>query len=131
MQSFLNMHTHLPTGIRGLIILCKLSFISIFHERLRQGCSFTQLCLRLHAYSLTLKAQSKKEGKDQELIQSSTTPTQDTNGKVTSQLDITNESQEVSPFPTGDLKATYNLQQTTFSNFAAFQEKINKSGYFK
>ena len=32
--------------------------------------------------------------------------TQDTNGKVTtSQLDITNESQEVSPFPAGDNKA--------------------------
>ena len=31
---------------------------------------------------------------------------QDTNGKVTnSQLDTTNESQEVSPFPTGDHKA--------------------------
>ena len=35
--------------------------------------------------------------------------TQDTNGKVTtSQLDITNESQEVSPFPAGDLKAATN-----------------------
>ena len=33
-------------------------------------------------------------------------PTKDTNGKVTtSQLDTTNESQEVSPFPTGDHKA--------------------------
>ena len=33
--------------------------------------------------------------------------TQDTNGKVTaSQLDITNESQEVSPFPAGDHKAS-------------------------
>ena len=32
--------------------------------------------------------------------------TQDTNGKVTNaQLDITNESQEVSPFPAGDHKA--------------------------
>ena len=32
--------------------------------------------------------------------------TQDTNGRVTtSQLDITNESQEVSPFPAGDHKA--------------------------
>ena len=31
--------------------------------------------------------------------------TQDTNGKVTtSQLDITNESQEVNPFPAGDHK---------------------------
>ena len=35
--------------------------------------------------------------------------TQDTNGKVTnSQLDITNESQEISPFPAGDHKATIN-----------------------
>ena len=35
--------------------------------------------------------------------------TQDTNEKVTtSQLDITNESQEVSPFPAGDHKASSN-----------------------
>ena len=35
--------------------------------------------------------------------------TQDTNGKVTnSQLDTTNESQEVSPFPTGDHKSHIN-----------------------
>ena len=37
--------------------------------------------------------------------------TQDTNGKVTnSQLDITNESQEVSPLPAGDHKATINTR---------------------
>ena len=36
--------------------------------------------------------------------------TQDTNGKVTnSQLDTTNESQEVSPFPAGDRKAMHHL----------------------
>ena len=35
--------------------------------------------------------------------------TQDTNGKVTnSQLDTTNESQEVNPFPAGDHKAKIN-----------------------
>ena len=35
--------------------------------------------------------------------------TKDTNGKVTnSQLDTTNESQEVSPFPSGDHKAHIN-----------------------
>ena len=35
--------------------------------------------------------------------------TQDTNGKVTnSQIDITNEGQEVSPFPAGDRKAHIN-----------------------
>ena len=39
------------------------------------------------------KLQSKKEGKDQESIQSTPHLTQDTNGKVTtSQLDITNEN---------------------------------------
>ena len=43
---------------------------------------------------------SKKKGRDQEFIQSSTTPD--------SQLDITNESQEVSPFPAGDHTATAN-----------------------
>ena len=52
---------------------------------------------------------SKKEGKDQESIQSSNHLTQDTNGRVTtSQLDITKESQEVSPFPAGDHKASIN-----------------------
>ena len=36
---------------------------------------------------------------------------QDTNGKVTnSQLDTTNESQEVSPFPAGDHKAHINRE---------------------
>ena len=36
--------------------------------------------------------------------------TQDTNGKVTSsQLDITNESKEVSLFPAGDYKASINI----------------------
>ena len=35
--------------------------------------------------------------------------TKDTNGKVTtSQLDVTNEGQEVSPFPAGDHKASIN-----------------------
>ena len=41
-------------------------------------------------------------------------PTQDTNGKVTnSQLDTTNESQEVSPFPAGDHKAHINRRSQT------------------
>ena len=40
--------------------------------------------------------------------------TQDTNGKVTtSQLDTTNESQEVSPSPTGDHKALINRRART------------------
>ena len=54
---------------------------------------------------------SKKEDKDQESIQSSTTPDPGyrANGKVTpSQLDITYESHEVSPFPAGNHKALIN-----------------------
>ena len=40
--------------------------------------------------------------------------TQDTNGKVTnSQLDITNENQEVIPFPAGDLNKNEKYHQTT------------------
>ena len=53
--------------------------------------------------------QSKYGCKDQESIQSSTTPDQDTNGKVINlQLDTTNETQEVSPFPAGGNKAHTN-----------------------
>ena len=50
--------------------------------------------------------QRKEEGKDQESINQAPHLTQDTNGTVTtSQLYITNESQEVSPFPIVDHKA--------------------------
>ena len=59
------------------------------------------------SFSSALSSLSYYErGKDRDSIKSSTASTQDTNGKVTtSQLDITNESQEVSPFPAGDHKA--------------------------
>ena len=54
--------------------------------------------------------QSKKEDKDQKSIQLQAPHlTKDTNGKVTtSQQDITNESQEVSPFSAGDHKESAN-----------------------
>ena len=43
--------------------------------------------------------------------------TQDTNGKVTnSQLDITNKSQEVSPFPAGDHKTHINRRAQRHSS---------------
>ena len=42
--------------------------------------------------------------------------TQDTNGKVTtSQLDIKKESQEVSPFPAGDHKASINRRARKYN----------------
>ena len=49
--------------------------------------------------------------------------TQDTNGKVTnSQLDTTNQSQEVSPFPAGDHKAHINRRAQRHS-----KHKTNKN----
>ena len=53
--------------------------------------------------------QMRKRAKIRNRFNQATHLTQDTNGKVTtSQLDITNESQEVSPFPAGDHKASTN-----------------------
>ena len=57
--------------------------------------------------------QSKKESKDQESIQSSTTPDPGYQWETMSQLDIPNESQEVSPFPAGDHKASTNRRTRT------------------
>ena len=62
--------------------------------------------IQIALYSIS---QSKEKDKDQELINQAPHLTQDTNGKVTtSQLDVTNESQEASPFPAGDHKASLN-----------------------
>ena len=70
-------------------------------------CSKTVLCIKVYGCCPEETHESKKEGKDQESIQSSPHLTQDTNWKViTSQLDITNESQEVSPFQARDHKAS-------------------------
>ena len=54
--------------------------------------------------------------------------TQDTNGEVTnSQLDTTNESQEVSPFQAGDHKAIINrLAQRDRKNKIEKTQKIHK-----
>ena len=50
--------------------------------------------------------------------------TQDTNGKVTnSQLDATNESQEVSPFPSGDHKAHINRRAQRHSKHKTEKHK--------
>ena len=66
--------------------------------------NFTLKHLCLKAY---IQCKSKKECKDLKRYNQVPHLTQDTNGKVTySQLDITNESQEVSPFPEGDHKAS-------------------------
>ena len=53
-------------------------------------------------------SQSKKGGKDQASIQSSTTHDPDTTWESDKNINITNKSQEVSPFPAGDHKAAMN-----------------------
>ena len=55
--------------------------------------------------------------------------TQDTNGKVTTlQLDITNESQEVNPFPAGDHKTSINrraqIQEMAQKRSAALEQSV-------
>ena len=57
----------------------------------------------------TLIIKVRKRARIRNLYNQAPHLTQDVNGKVTtSQLDITNESQEVSPFPAGDHKASTN-----------------------
>ena len=53
---------------------------------------------------------SKKDSKDQELIQSSTRDTKWKSNKII--INITNKSQEVSPFPSGDHKAAMNRSES-------------------
>ena len=57
--------------------------------------------------------------------------TQDTNGKVTSsQLDTTNESQEVSPFPAGDHKAHINRRAQKHSKHNTEQKQVRDTMAF-
>ena len=67
---------------------------------------------------------SELGSKDQESIQSSTTPDPGYQWKVTnSQLDATNESQEVSPFPTGDHKAHMHTRPQRHSIHKIYKHK--------
>ena len=53
--------------------------------------------------------------------------TQDTNGKVTnSQLDTTNEGQEVSPFPAGDHKPQINRRARRHSKHKTEKKRSTK-----
>ena len=57
--------------------------------------------------------ESKKGEKDKELIQSSTTPDPGYHmGMTKIQLNTTNKSQKVSPFPAGDHKAAMNRRES-------------------
>ena len=68
--------------------------------------------------------QSKKDSKDQESIQSSTTPVpgyQWKSNKIT--INNTNASQEVSHFPLGDHKAAKHDKHKTFINNTNYPQK--------
>ena len=86
-----------------------------------------QGCLRLvivvfpdHTHLLFLKMPSKVSRVQRSEVPH---PTKDTNGKVTnSQLDTTNESQEVSPFPAGDHKAHINRRTQRHSKHKTEQK---------
>ena len=70
-----------------------------------------------------MDSQSKKGCKDQESIQSSTTPDpgyQWESDQLT--VDTTNESQEVSPFPAGDHKAQINRRAQIHSKHKTEQK---------
>ena len=57
--------------------------------------------------------QSKKDSKDQELIQSSTTPvTGYQMGKYQITINITNKTQQVNSYPSGDHKAAMNRRES-------------------
>ena len=83
-------------------------------KKFKDACQ-TNYCLiefrnKTQALILYILYKSKKEGKDQESIQSSATPVpgyqwESDNFTIT---DISNESQEVSPFPAGDHKTLIN-----------------------
>ena len=74
--------------------------------------------------------ESKKEGEDQESRQSSPHLTQDTNWKVTPlQLDITNDSQEVSPFQAGDHKASINRRARKHNKNKTEKCHLNVTGF--
>ena len=65
--------------------------------------------LKKWGYDYTILSKVKKRAKIRNQYNQVPHLTQDTSGKVTdSQLDITNESQEVSPFPAGDHEASIN-----------------------
>ena len=69
----------------------------------------TTTLLVLCQYAGCCKYQSKKRGKIRNQHNQAPRLTQDINGKViTSQLDVTNESKELSPFSAGDHKASTN-----------------------
>ena len=79
------------------------------YNRSRSGDQILNLNINLQLLFKNISIKVRKRAKIRDRYNQAPHLTQDTNGKVTtSQLDITNESQKVSPFPAGDHKASTN-----------------------
>ena len=77
----------------------------IFYRRAKQRLCNIKKSIRL--FSVKLFVVVRKRANIRNRYNQAPHLTQDTNGKMTSsQLDIANEGQEVSPFPAGDHKAS-------------------------
>ena len=76
--------------------------------------TLVRVCLaKVLGYSMGTENKVRKRAKVRNRYNQTPHLTQDTNGKVTTpQLDITNESQEVSPFPAGDHKASTDVHES-------------------
>ena len=87
-----------------------------FEKAINKGADKTALMSRLVcAFGVRLQ-QSKEDSKDKESIQSGTTPVPGYQmGKYKFTINITNKSQEVSPFPSGDHKAAMNRRESMTS----------------
>ena len=102
-QQYLMSGQYVPE-VLGLIGIPESQETIILQEFCAQGKEFSSFCIPVHKL-----IKSKKEAKIRNRYNQAPHLTQDTNGKVTtSQLDITNESQEVTPFPARDQKASTN-----------------------
>ena len=93
-----------------LVDQCLMSFILYFPRIVQVARYFTSKII----YSQFLKnIKVGKRAKIRNRYNQATHLTQDTNGKgTTSKLDITNESQVVSPFPAGDHKASTDVHES-------------------
>ena len=95
---------------------------SVLYSRLR-GCGFKPHWCHCLVYLSKVSKGAKIRSRYNQVPH----PIQDTKGKVTnSQLDTTNESQEVSPFPAGDHKAHINRRTQRHSKHKT-EQKHNRS----
>ena len=99
-----------------------LIIISKFQPKIRFGCFNMFKCIeRFYADTVAVSKGAKIRNRYNQVPYL----TQDTNGKVSNlQLDTTNESQEVSPFPAGDHKAHINRRSRRHSKHKTEKKHI-------